>query len=515
MKLSLSKHAVLFFVFLVALTLWSTIAYILPDFLMYPTSGFKGLVYTIGHVILMSLPLFLLSYFFSSNKILFSIFVPILFFIGSLISFYSFFYRTSITPMIIDATLNNDLGTTLDMISAKLIIWVIINLILAFIFIKARYKFIKIKYPILHMILALTLIVLAYNFNFRVRNNFNQHYPFNLYFSLNEYFELNKSSNRERILPDSINYTPSDSLVLVFVIGESVRADHLSLNNYKRETTSQLSKQQNLISYPNIYSEYTYTNRSLPHILTRADSTNTELAFTEKSFISLFNQSNFYSSWLANQEAATTYVSFMNECDTLVYANIDKTVYSYSNWLDEDLIPHFDNIIQKENPNKLIILHTIGSHWYYNSHYTEDFEVFKPITNSKILLQNTDEMIINSYDNSILYMDSFVNEIIEKIKDKNSLLIYLSDHGESLGENGNWLHASDGDELKNPAAFVWCSDQYIERYPEKFQALKLNKDNRYHTDFLFHSILSSASIPSKVIEKELDIFYVIKKEEND
>lgn len=505
MKTFSSKHAVLFIVFLVVISLWSTLAYILPDFLMYPTTGFKGLVYTIGHVILMSIPLFLLFYFFSSYKLLFSVFVPILFLFGSLIAFYSFFYHASITPMIIDATLNNDLGTTLDMISAKLIIWVIINLIIAFIFIKVRYKFIKIKYPILHMILALMLIVIAYNFNPRVKNNFNQHYPFNLYFSFNEYAKLNKSSNQERILPDTINHTPTDSLVLVFIIGESVRANHLSLNGYNRETTTRLSKQINLVSYPNIYSEYTYTNRSLPHIMTRADSANIELAFSEKSFISLFNQSNFYSTWLANQEAATTYVSFMNECDTLIYANLNKTVYSYSNWLDEDLIPHFDNVLQKENPNKLIILHTIGSHWYYNSHYTEDFEVFKPVTNSKILLQNSEEMIINSYDNSIRYMDYFVNEIIEKIEDKNALLIYLSDHGESLGENGNWLHASGGEELKNPAAFVWYSDEYAEKYPEKIDALKKNKDKRYHTDFLFHSILSAGSIPSKIIEKELDI----------
>ena len=89
-------------------------------------------------------------------------------------------------------------------------------------------------------------------------------------------------------------------------------------------------------------------------------------------------------------------------------------------------------MIDSEYSKKLIILHTIGSHWWYNLHYTKEYEVYKPVLKSKIIAYCTDEEIRNSYDNTILYTDYILSEIIDKLKDKNAVLIFVSDHGDAL-----------------------------------------------------------------------------------
>ena len=128
--------------------------------------------------------------------------------------------------------------------------------------------------------------------------------------------------------------TDVDSLTVVMVLGESLRADHMQLNGYKRETMPLLSKEKNIVSYPNIYTEPVYTNVSVPHIMTRADSANMERAYQEESFVSIFKQAGYHSVWLANQESTESYVYFMNECDSLIFVNSGKSLYIIDKWLD-------------------------------------------------------------------------------------------------------------------------------------------------------------------------------------
>lgn len=93
----------------------------------------------------------------------------------------------------------------------------------------------------------------------------------------------------------------------------------------------------------------------------------------------------------------------MNECDSLFHVNIDKSSYVFDRWVDGDLLPLLDDALRVERPRKLIILHTIGSHWWYNSHFTEDYAQFQPIVRSKVISSCTQEEMVNAYDNTILY----------------------------------------------------------------------------------------------------------------
>ncbi len=96
-----------------------------------------------------------------------------------------------------------------------------------------------------------------------------------------------------------------------------------------------------------------------------------------------------------------------------------------------------DSLLASSTADKhLFVLHTIGSHWYYNFHVTDSLQLFRPLTDSRIVTQNSEQQMLNSYDNTILYLDYFLDTLIERFEDRVAVVIYLSDHGESLGEDG-------------------------------------------------------------------------------
>ena len=103
-------------------------------------------------------------------------------------------------------------------------------------------------------------------------------------------------------------------------------------------------------------------------------------------------------------------------------------------------------------------------------------------------------------------MDFFVDSLIASIANKKAIVIYQSDHGEALGEEGEFLHANETEMAKHPACFIWYSDAYAEMYPDKIKALIANKDKRYRTDYLFYSILLATGIEAEGNCPEMNIF---------
>lgn len=440
------------------------------------------------------------------NKYVFAITFPMLTMVCTMLTFYRYTANIVLTPMIIDLAMVNDARTCLDVFSVQLIFYLIFALCFSILIVYYRWKYIKIQKWYYHLLIPLTLIMLTNVLVQRFVRPVSERMPYSIFYNFVRYFNEKQivSENRTTFEESSVS-CPNDSIIVVFVLGESLRYDHLQLNGYERCTTPLLSQDTAVVSYPNIYSESCYTHRSVPHILTRADSINPERAYNEPSFITLFNKSGFRTSWLANQESVDTYVYFMNESDTLIYANRGQSLYRFDKWLDEDLLPYYKYELQNENSKKLILLHTIGSHWWYNSHFTEPFEKFKPVIKSRVISSCTNEEIVNSYDNTILYTDYFISQLIKDLKGKKAILFYLSDHGENLGEDGSYFHGGDNMILHRPACFIWYSSEYALSYPEKIKSLKNNRLKNYRTDFMFHSILDAAGIESDFLNKDLSI----------
>ena len=196
----------------------------------------------------------------------------------------------------------------------------------------------------------------------------------------------------------------------------------------------------------------------------------------------------------------------MDESDTVLYTDAARKQALYAKWLDEDLLPLLDTFIAA-SPKQLFVLHTMGSHWMYDTHVSDDLFTFTPTTSNRDIRQNTKEQIINSYDNTVVYLDAFIQAIINRFEHYPAIILYLSDHGESLGEGGRYLHAQeDAEEEKYPAAIIWYSDKYASLYPDKIKALIQNKDKRYRTDYYFYSILYAAGIEAEGDNPEMNIF---------
>ncbi|MFC6998651.1 phosphoethanolamine transferase [Rufibacter roseus] len=502
---SFFKSNLRLFVFLLLITFLFGALFISADFLNNPYRSFLDfLIIALQWGVVLFATSGLL-YLLAINKYIFAAFFPILTIACAVLAYFRVTANVIFTPMILDAALDNDLRTSLDLVSWSVVLFAAFCALGAVWAAVYRFKNISVSQKGVHLAIAAGIIMLPVFLVSSLKAPVSERIPYVLFFTVNKYLAEKEEIRSVRNSISDGASSSVDSLTVVFVLGESLRADHLGLNGYHRNTTPHLS-QRKAISLPHVYSEYTYTNRSIPHILTRADSAHTNRAFTEESFINVFNKSGFYSSWLANQESAESYVYFMNEAKNLSYANLGKTPYSFEKWVDGELLPLLENELQKKQPKKLLVLHTVGSHWWYNSHFTQPYQQFTPVVKSRVISACTAEEMINSYDNTVLYTDYFIHEVIKRIEDQNAILIYLSDHGESLGENGYWLHATDRPEVHSAASFVWVSEKYGQRFPKKVSALKENAAKPYRTDFLFHSILDAAEIKSPYLQEELSIF---------
>lgn len=494
----------LLFVFII--TVAYALIFTLSEFSDSPYSNFHDFMVLAFQWVAIAVGTFGLLYLLSINKYIFAITFPFLVAFSTVLAYYRYTVNATLTPMTIELALINDLRTNMQVVSWQLVSLILLSLVVSVAIVWLRWKKISFTRPYIHLIVALGIIFMTNSFIPQLKRPLTQRMPYSIYYNFKLYFEIRDVAAEHRETFTSESVANSDSLVVVFVIGESLRNDHLQINGYERETTPYLMEEDNLVSLTDIYSEECFTHTSVPQIMTRADSANPQRAYDEQSFVTIFKDAGFRTTWIANQESVATYAYFMNECDTLIYVNGDKSVYTFDKWLDEDILPHLENELQDDNPTQLHILHSIGSHWWYNSHYTDEFERYTPVIKSRVVSSNTQEEMINSYDNTILYTDFFIKEMIDLIRDKKSILIFLSDHGESLGEDGYYLHGADRPELHYPAAFVWYSDKYAQSFPDMIENLKDNSDKKYRSDYLFHSIIDAADITTEYIEPQLSIF---------
>ncbi len=495
-----------YIVWVICTTLWVIICFIAPDFVDSPKDNALSILTIGAYLCALGVASLWIAYLLGLNKYVAYIGIPIWGIGGAVVSYYRVAFHATITPMIIDATLHTNGGTIAGVISWQLIGWIILNLVVATGFCIWRSRIPKLPYSWLQTLIVIILLLTYYNVNGRLKSSINQRYPYNVVHNLIEYKKQQVQLNSNRTtLPYKAKEVP-DSIDVVFVLGEAARADHLQLNGYPKETTPLLATRRNIVSFPHIYSEATYTSTSVPILLSPADSLHPTYSGSHTSFIHIMNECGFRSAWISNQDNGRTYFSFIHEADTTIFPNASKSVFVFDPWYDEQLLPPLDSLMTRPEARNLYVLHTIGSHWYYNLHVPEEYIRFYPVTTERVITNNTNEQIINSYDNTIAYMDVMVDSLIQRLENRCAILIYLSDHGEALGEDGVYLHAAENEALHHPACIVWYSDAYARLYPKKIEALKANKSKRYRTDFLYHSILSSVGIETEGDCPEMNIF---------
>ena len=482
------------------------ITFLLAEFYDNPFSSFHDFIILALQWLAIEIAIFGLIYIISINKYVFCVLFPIITVLSTIIAYYRCTLHLTLMPEVIELLLENDLRTSMDVVSWQLVLWIMLALLVSVLISMKRFRMENIPCQWLHLTVSLIIVMVSLNVG-TTNNAIVKRIPYSIFFTIAEYLDNRISVEIVRQDFKGSAVCNTDSMTVVFIIGESLRASSMQVNGYERATTPLLCKEKNAVSMSNIYSDYNLTHLSIPHFMTRSDEKHPDRAYNERSFISLMKRAGYSTAWFANQESIKSFVYFIKECDRVKYVSSGKVSYIYEKWLDTDLLPYYDEELQRPAARKLIILHTVGSHWYYNTHFTDEYEKFKPITDSKIISSNSFEQIRNSYDNSILFSDYFWNQVINRLRNRNAVLIYLSDHGECMGEDGHFIHGSVDNEPQHlPGCFIWYSDEYSRRYSQKVKALRSNKDKRYKSYFLFHSILDAADIKSGYINNNFNIF---------
>ncbi len=479
--------------FILLVTLWSTVCFALPDFLDNPIHGWKGWAAIAAYCIALGVAAVWPLIIGTLNRYVAAVFLPIYGALGAVVSYYRLAYRATITPIILDATFHTNPGTVAGVVDKSLILWLIINILIALLFVWWRYRTVRVQHPWLWLVAALIILPVYYTFNSRLNKSINQRYPYNIPYNLYRYAHLQSLRNQPRLMPEAVRVSDSsDSLTIVVVIGEAIRADHLGLNGYHRPTTPRLAQRQGVRTLGDVYSMHTHTAASVPHMLTPADSLHTDYAYTRESFIPYLRQAGFRTAWISNQDIGDTYAHFIHSADTAIFPNKAKSVFVFDRWTDADLIDEVCGL--PVSPKQLLVLHTIGAHWYYANHVPEDFEPFSPVTDNRVVTANDSLAIINAYDNCVAYLDIVLDSLCGLFADRPAVLIYQSDHGESLGENSIYLHAAGAEETKHPAGLVWYSESFRKLYPQQAEYIDSLQTNRLTTDYLFPLVMHTAGL---------------------
>lgn len=311
-----------------------------------------------------------------------------------------------------------------------------------------------------------------------------------------------------------ISVEDKDFDLVVLIVGETARADHWSLNGYPKLTNPLLSKEPNLVSFSNMSSCGTSTAVSVPCMFTHLgrDGYSQKKFNSTENVLDVLKRAGVEVLWRDNNSSSK------GVADRVTYQDYQtaktNTVCDAEECRDEGMLVGLQDYINN-HPKKdlLIVLHTMGSHGpAYYKRYPKQFEHFTPTCQDNQLEKCSQESISNAFDNTIVYSDYVIAKTIDLLKSNqanyDTTMIYMSDHGESLGENGVYLHgmpyAIAPKAQKNPATAIWVGPKgfhgVVADKLKPFAAQALSHDN------LFHTLLGSFEVQSEVYKPELDIF---------
>jgi len=316
--------------------------------------------------------------------------------------------------------------------------------------------------------------------------------------------DLNRSSASFRFHATSA-LAAGEAQVVVVVIGESSRYDRWSLNGYERDTNPLLSKEANLVPLQDVITSVSATRLSVPVIISRKPATESlKDGFSEKSFISAFKEAGYKTFWLSNQisfgKFDTPVSVFAKEADVVDFLNLGG--FTDNSNYDEILFRPLKHAVADPASKKLIVLHTLGSHWNYSHRYPKQFDKWLPSLYGIDKPVYTDigikAPLNNSYDSSVLYTDWFLDGVIDTLKAsaQPAAMLYVADHGQTLYDNSCRLafHGHNTQYEFHVPAFAWYSDAYGERHPDKIEQLRRHRKARLATENVFHTLLDLADV---------------------
>lgn len=305
----------------------------------------------------------------------------------------------------------------------------------------------------------------------------------------------------------------SKPVVLFLVVGETARSENHELDGYSRQTNPLLSN-LDIVNLGPSTACATSTIPALRCLFSKfsKDEINYVKFATHENLLDVAAHAGISVEWYDNDWTfAEGGVTNRIKVDRL-YSRTDLDACSSGECDDAVFFDVFDKVIAETSQSKLVVIHLVGSHFPYYRRYPAEFEIFKPACNSPVLSTCTPDEIVNAYDNSIRYTDFVLSKFIEKLKNQNkiaSALLYTSDHGESLGEGGVYLHsapiAAAPHQQTSVPFFVWMSPSYRTALDIGIDCLKKKAGAGVSHDNFFHTALGLLDVKTAERDSKLDL----------
>lgn len=525
-----TKLIILVSIFLIV---FENIAFFTNVLVVYPP-GLKNSLFLLSLVIVLGcvnvILLSLLCYRYTIKPVLIVILIT-----SSICAYYMDSYNVIINDVMIENISKTDINEILDLISFKMFSYllllgllpsiIIFNVNLCEVGIKSSI-FSKVKIVGYSSIIAVTLIILFGSF---YASFIREHKPLRFYanppyfiYSIGKYLgqssETSQASIKRIGLDASIPASDDRRELIIFVVGETARADHFSLNGYHKKTNPYLEKEE-VISFNNFISCGTTTAVSVPcmfSILPSSSFSKNE-AKTSENVLDILQRAGVNVIWLDNNSDSK---GVADRVPYESYKSVEKNTVCDIECRDIGMLENLQRYIDTHPLGDIfIVLHQMGNHGpSYYKRYPVEFEMFMPTCQTNQLEKCTNEEINNAYDNAILYTDYFLSKVIHLLKENNNLfessLFYISDHGESLGEHNLYLHGMPNmlapDSQTHVPMLMWFSDSF-DKDEINIDLLRENAGNHYSHDNIFHTLLGLMEVDTNVYDKKMDL---IRREED-
>ena len=448
---------------------------------------------------------FALFQIFFFSRLVGKILLVLFFIINAVAVYFINTYSVIIDESMIGNVLNTNYSESSSFFSIKLVLYVVFLGILPSIFIiKAKIITVTVKKFLVSISLTLLfLLTLAFanasnwlwiDKNSKTLGGLAMPWSYAVNIPL-FYIHQFKKNEKEILLPDA-TIKDNQKSVVILVIGESARSENFSLYGYPKNTNPLLSKIPN-VSHFNATSDATYTTAGVKSIV---EHENTDELY--EILPNYLYRNNVDVIWRTTNwgEPPVHIKNYQNREALMPNCKGDDCDY------DGILLSGLKEQILASKKNKiLIVLHTSTSHGpTYSKKYPAQFEIFKPVCNSVELGNCSHTELVNAYDNTIVYTDYLLANVIKDLKqlqEYKSAMIFVSDHGESLGENNLYMHGlprSIAPKQQYEIPFiVWTSDN----------SARQMKPNKILTqNYVFHSVLNFLNIQSPVYKEQMNIF---------
>lgn len=438
-------------------------------------------------------------------------------------------YSVVVDDDMIRNMLQTDMKETMDLLSIQQVLYLVfLGLLPAYFVYKTPIQYRSFKVETLSKLkytfmLAVIMGLIVFGF-FKYYSSFvREHKPLRYssnptYWIYSVGFYINNTLTSGPIIVQPIgkdaNITNNDNAlpkVVILVVGEATRADHFSLNGYTRETTPKL-KEQDIFNFSNVYSCGTSTAVSVPCMFSIYDKStyNYKKGIRSENVLDVLKHTGKISLLWRDNNSNSKGVALRIPYEDYK-SPASNTICNDEECRDEGMLVGLNTYIDKQkSKDTLIVLHQMGNHGpAYYKRYPKEFEKFTPVCTTNQLEECTQEEISNAYDNAILYTDDFLNKTIDLLKSyektHQTAMIYMSDHGESLGEKGIYLHGlpyfmAPSAQIHIPA-FMWLNDSF----KDELEMSKVDTTKRYTQDNLFHTLLGLFNVETEVYEPKLDI----------